>query len=63
MKEEIIHKFESIFAKVIDTDQGNVELVPSPQVVLMVKTIIWLFDTFKVTIWFLSTIAEIGCGA
>ncbi len=33
MKEEIIHKFESIFAKVIDTDQGNVELVPSPQVV------------------------------
>ena len=32
MKEEIIHKFESIFAKVIDTDQGNVELVPSPQV-------------------------------
>lgn len=33
MTEELQHKFEAIFAKVIDTEQGKVELVPNPGIV------------------------------
>lgn len=31
MADELQHKFEAIFAKVIDTEQGKVELVPKPK--------------------------------